>query len=66
MGNRCFKKKVPLIEIDYYTELKQITIEKIGTCDICDKENVEGYDAKSVLSNLSIFLCKECKNLNNK
>ncbi len=65
MGNRCFKKKEePLLDLDY-AELKQITIEKKGTCYICDEKNCEGYLAQSVLENLSIFICKKCKNVNN-
>jgi len=66
MGNKCFKKKYePILDLTY-TELKQITIEKIGDCDICDKKNVGGYSLNSVIENEKIFVCKECKNLNNK
>ena len=66
MGNRCFKKKYePLLDLNY-NELKQITIERKGTCYICDEINCEGYLAQSVVENLSIFICKKCKNLNNK
>ena len=64
MGNRCFKKKEkPIIDEDSYIELNQITIEKVGTCDICDKQYVEGYLVQSVVKTMSIFVCKECKNL---
>jgi len=66
MGNRCSKKKKKsLLKIEHENELKQITIEKKGTCYICNKINVEGYLVQSVVENLSIFICKECKNLNN-
>ena len=65
MGNRCFKKKIePLLDLNY-TELKQITIEKKGTCYICDEINVEGYFIQCVVENMSIFICRECKNLHN-
>ena len=66
MGNSCFKKKYkPLLDLNN-TELKQITIERKGTCYICDKKDTDGYSVQSVVENLSIFVCKECKNLNNK
>tara|TARA_R110001592_G_scaffold39897_2_gene131187 strand:- start:7738 stop:7932 length:195 start_codon:yes stop_codon:yes gene_type:complete len=63
MGNGCFKKKKkePLIDIDY--SLKQITIEDIGSCNICDKIGVNGYNIRLVNENPSFFVCKECKNL---
>ena len=66
MGNRCFKKKFePLLDLTY-SELKQITIERKGTCYICDKKDTTGYFVQSVVEDLSIFICKDCKNLNNK
>ena len=66
MGNRCSKKKYkPLLKIEYENELKQIIIVKKGSCDICDKKDVEGMFAQSVMQNFSIFICKECKNLHN-
>ena len=66
MGNRCLKKKYkPLLKIERENELKQIIIVKRGTCDICDKKDVEGMFAQSVLQTFSIFVCKECKNLHN-
>tara|TARA_B000000477_G_C5946125_1_gene165804 strand:+ start:236 stop:430 length:195 start_codon:yes stop_codon:yes gene_type:complete len=63
MGNSCFKKKKqePLLNIDY--SLKQITIEEIGTCYICNKIGVEGYNVMLINENSSFFVCKECKNL---
>ena len=61
MGNRCCKKKYePLIEINDYS-LKQITIEKYGTCDLCSDKNVEGYYIQSVIEDKSIFICVRCK-----
>ena len=61
MGNRCFKKKYePLLDLSY-SELKQITIEKKGTCYICDKKDTIGYFVQSVVEDLSIFICKDCK-----
>ena len=66
MGNRCLKKKYkPLLKMEHENELKQIIIVKRGTCDICDKKDVEGMFAQSVLQTFSIFICKECKNLHN-
>jgi len=63
MGNQCFKKNnKPLLDINY-SELNQITIERKGTCYICDEINCEGYSSQSVIENLSIFICKKCKNL---
>jgi hypothetical protein len=66
MGNRCFKKKKEsLSDFKNYTKLNQITIEKKGNCYICDNINVEGYLVQSVVKTMSIFVCKECKNLHN-
>jgi len=58
MGNSCFKKKYkPLID---YT-LKQIIVVDIGTCNICDRIDVEGYIVTVIIENTSIFICKKCK-----
>ena len=56
MGNRCFieKKKEPV-------ELQQIAIIQKGTCDMCDKKDVYGCYVKSVIEDVSIFMCHECK-----
>lgn len=63
MGNGCFKKKKqePLLDIDY--NLKQITVEDIGTCNICDRTDILGYKINSVIENTTLFVCKQCKNL---
>jgi len=62
-GKWLFKKKKQesLLDIDY--SLKQITIEDIGTCYICNKIDVEGYNVRLINENPSFFVCKECKNL---
>ena len=56
MGNRCLKKKYkPLLKMEHENELKQIIIVKRGTCDICDKKDVEGMFAQSVLQTFFYF-----------
>ena len=55
MGNRCFKESKP------EPELKQIAIVKKGNCHICTKKNVYGYYVMSVINDVSIFICHECK-----
>jgi len=58
MGNRCFKKKIePLLD------LNQVIIVKIGSCDICNNKNLDGYHVTSVIEDNYIFVCLECKNL---
>jgi|TARA_B110000858_G_scaffold49766_2_gene57529 hypothetical protein len=60
MGNGCFKKNYePLIDIDY--KLKQIIVEDIGICNICDRKDVVGYIINSVIEDTVIFVCKNCK-----
>ena len=62
MGNRCFKSKFePLIDIQM--NLNQVVIMKKGDCNLCHKNNVEGYDVTSVIEDKYIFVCLECKNL---
>ena len=61
MGNRCFKKKYEsMTELDDYS-LKQITISKIGNCNLCNKSSVEGYYTFSVIEDKSLFICLKCK-----
>tara|TARA_B100000927_G_scaffold212758_1_gene173278 strand:- start:294 stop:488 length:195 start_codon:yes stop_codon:yes gene_type:complete len=63
MGICCSKKKdEPYFEI-VESELKQLTIERISDCDICDRKSVLGYDIKSVIENKRVFICMVCKNL---
>ena len=56
------KKDEPYFEI-VESELKQLTIERISDCDICDRKSVLGYDIKSVIENKRVFICMVCKNL---
>jgi len=61
MGNRCLKKKYePVVELDDYS-LKQITIYKIGNCNLCNRSSVEGYYIVSIIENKSLFICLNCK-----
>jgi hypothetical protein len=61
MGNCCCKEKKDNIKSEIM--LRQVIILKRGNCNICDNENVMGYDVKSVIENQEIFICLECKNL---
>ena len=61
MGNCFYKKKYEsLIEIKDYS-LKQITIERTGTCDLCGYKNMEGYYTQSVIEDKALFICLRCK-----
>ena len=64
MGNICYTKSVsePLLKLD---DLKQITVETIGDCFICDKKNVIGNESTSVIEDYKIFVCNECRNIKN-
>jgi|TARA_B110001450_G_C17475019_1_gene421802 hypothetical protein len=63
MGICCSKKKdKPYIEI-VESDLKQVTIERISDCDLCDRKCVLGYDVNSVIEYKRVFICMVCKNL---
>lgn len=64
MGNICATKRVsePLLKLD---DLKQITIETIGDCFICDEKNVIGNQTSSVIEDYKIFICNKCRNIKN-
>ena len=63
MGNKCFKnKRETLSERESY-KLKQIMIEKLVNCFICDRKNVYGFKVTSVIEAETLFICMECKNL---
>ncbi len=64
MGNICYAKSVsePLLKLD---DLKQITVETIGDCFICDNINVIGNESTSVIEDYKIFVCNECRNIKN-
>ena len=64
MGICCSRKNKlePYFEIEQ-TDLKQVIIERISNCDLCDRQNVFGYDVKSLIENRKIFVCVVCKNL---
>lgn len=64
MGNCCSKKNKlePYFEI-VETDLKQVIIERMSNCDLCNRQNVFGYDVKSLIENRKIFVCVVCKNL---
>jgi len=61
MGICCSKKK----DKTYFeiVELKQVTIERISDCDLCDRKSVLGYHINSVMEYKRIFICMVCKNL---
>ena len=58
-----FKKKdKPYFEI-VESDLKQVTIERMSDCDLCDRKCVLGYDVNSVIEYKRVFICMVCKNL---
>ena len=67
MGNLLSKKKsnkYPVIGINNDNKslqpLKQITIETMGECCICNSEMKIGYHISNVKMNESKFVCKVC------
>ena len=63
MGICCSKKKEKLYFELVESDLKQVTIERISDCDLCDRKSVLGYDVNSVIEHKRVFICMVCKNL---
>lgn len=61
MGNIYSQyKPCPKEEEDNIHELRQIMIEKIGDCNLCEKKNINGYLVQSIIEDKRLFICDTC------